>query len=572
MRPSRPPLLLALGLGAALLPGLALAGHNSSLAQLNTTLSGRLQTSIPLAHSCFSQPNGAACAALKKQLPSAYFRIGSYEGFQNLQGEACVADPADQCLLTEGSLAKPSPSARCNQGVLSRNFVEVTGPADVQAVLAYSRATGTPLSIKGSGHDYNMRSSRRGSLAIWTRGLRDTAFHPSFVADGCPPATHPRQAVTFGAGVTMTEAMTFAHAHNATFPAGSSATVGASGGWALNGGHSVLSPGFGLAADRVLQFAIVTPDGQHRIANACTNPSLFWALRGGGGGAFGVVLSSTHAAEPDGPVTSAIISFPGTPATLNPWISLLAEHAPAWTRAGWGGPSAANLSFLVNPFAAAAAESDLAPAIAFARAHGGAAAVQTYPSFFDYWAATINASSATPEPVSTALFATSRIVPESVFLNTSARAALVGALVATATDLGLATYFMADLPLRWAQSHPAAEADTALPAAWYSSVWHVVAYAQWDGGAPLAQRRGAVQLLRNATRILGRAAGPDACTYANEADPWLDDWAAQFWGDKYERLVQVKRSVDPDGLLSCWHCVGWDASLPGYECVEGLAV
>jgi hypothetical protein len=28
---------------------------------------------------------------------------------------------------------------------------------------------------------------------------------------------------------------------------------------------------------------VVTADGKVRIANACTNPDLFWALKGGGG-------------------------------------------------------------------------------------------------------------------------------------------------------------------------------------------------------------------------------------------------------------------------------------------------
>lgn len=63
------------------------------------------------------------------------------------------------------------------------------------------------------------------------------------------------------------------------------------------GGHSVLSPVFGLGVDRVLQFRLITPDGEIRIANECQNADLFWALRGGGGGTFGVVLEVTYKAE-----------------------------------------------------------------------------------------------------------------------------------------------------------------------------------------------------------------------------------------------------------------------------------
>lgn len=46
-----------------------------------------------------------------------------------------------------------------------------------------------------------------------------------------------------------------------------------------------------------LEFKIVTPDGQLRIANRCQNSDLFWALRGGGGGTFGVVLEATTRVE-----------------------------------------------------------------------------------------------------------------------------------------------------------------------------------------------------------------------------------------------------------------------------------
>ena len=83
-------------------------------------------------------------------------------------------------------------------------------------------------------------------------------------------------------------------------------TVGAAGGWILGGGHSSLSPQYGLGVDSkflskgvppswsddrvdVLQFEIVTPDGALCIANAYQNEDLFWALRGGGPG-FGVRL------------------------------------------------------------------------------------------------------------------------------------------------------------------------------------------------------------------------------------------------------------------------------------------
>ena len=47
-----------------------------------------------------------------------------------------------------------------------------------------------------------------------------------------------------------------------------------------------------------VQVKVVTPDGVFRTANECQNQDLFFALRGGGGSAFGVVLEATHRTEP----------------------------------------------------------------------------------------------------------------------------------------------------------------------------------------------------------------------------------------------------------------------------------
>jgi FAD/FMN-containing dehydrogenase len=60
----------------------------------------------------------------------------------------------------------------------------------------------------------------------------------------------------------------------------------------------LLSPTLGLGADRALQFKVVIPSGEYLVANACQNTDLFFALRGGGGGTFGVVIETTFKVEP----------------------------------------------------------------------------------------------------------------------------------------------------------------------------------------------------------------------------------------------------------------------------------
>ena len=73
---------------------------------------------------------------------------------------------------------------------------------------------------------------------------------------------------------------------------GGCVTVGVAG-LVLGGGFGSFSKQFGSAAASLLEAEIVTADGVARIANMCTNPDLFWALKGGGGGSFGVVTRLT---------------------------------------------------------------------------------------------------------------------------------------------------------------------------------------------------------------------------------------------------------------------------------------
>ncbi|KAJ7435283.1 hypothetical protein FB451DRAFT_1571614 [Mycena latifolia] len=82
------------------------------------------------------------------------------------------------------------------------------------------------------------------------------------------------------AGAQFFEALEFAEANNIT----------------LGGGHSVLAPVLGV--DGALQFKVVTPDGVYRTANVFQNEELLFALRGGGGSTFSVVLQTTVLAAP----------------------------------------------------------------------------------------------------------------------------------------------------------------------------------------------------------------------------------------------------------------------------------
>ncbi|ORZ10961.1 hypothetical protein BCR41DRAFT_356846 [Lobosporangium transversale] len=77
-----------------------------------------------------------------------------------------------------------------------------------------------------------------------------------------------------------------------TINAGTCPSVGI-GGHALGGGFGLLSRKYGLLIDRIVEMEMVDANGNLLLASATQNPDLFYALRGAGGGSYGVVTSFT---------------------------------------------------------------------------------------------------------------------------------------------------------------------------------------------------------------------------------------------------------------------------------------
>lgn len=86
-------------------------------------------------------------------------------------------------------------------------------------------------------------------------------------------------AVTVGGGTILQKIYEETAKFNETIIGGLSRTVGV-GGYVTGGGHSGLSPTYGLAADNILQMEVVTADGKVRTVNQDQDQDLFWALRG----------------------------------------------------------------------------------------------------------------------------------------------------------------------------------------------------------------------------------------------------------------------------------------------------
>jgi FAD/FMN-containing dehydrogenase len=218
----------------------------------------------PLA-GCESAPDSASCQEIIKNLQNPYY-IGDQAGATQSTG------------WLDGWSSAPSAYA-----------VAVRNTADVVAAVNFARENNLRLVVKGGGHSYHGTSNAADSLLIWTRAMNNITIHDEFVGQGCAGSQTPQPAVTVEAGAMWIDAYNAVTTTAGRYvQGGGCATVGVAG-LIQSGGFGSFSKNYGMAAAGLLEAEIVTADGAVRIANASTNPDLFWAIKGGGGGSLGVV-------------------------------------------------------------------------------------------------------------------------------------------------------------------------------------------------------------------------------------------------------------------------------------------
>lgn len=553
----------------------------------NTSLNGRLQYQLPLALPCFSIYNGSPhtmdeelCSQIRANYGSPVFRAGEAGATMNSQNDACLSFPDDQCLLdnTASPAALPTANSSCNQGNLGSYVLEVQDETDIIAAFDLARQYGVRLSIKNTGHDYMTRNSRKGSLTLWVHNLKDMAYHGSFIPDGCPAEDTDHvygTTLTIGTGVSSDDATAFATEHNSTLLVGSSPTVSVSGGWILGAGHSVLSPVYGLGIDRVVQFTIVTPDGILRAANACQNIDLFWALRGGGGGTFGVVLDATHRVEPVMPIAVADMRLPSNASqdTALEWLALQAKHALSFGRQGWGGHAAGTYLTHVNPVpeianlsdGGAAARNSVKVASDFVSSNGGTSVVEVVPTWNDAWQNYIKPAA---RPVGSIQILGGRLWPQSMF-ETQEGVDTIMAYARNLSQLGASpasAYIPTDMPFLVEGSEVGYDTNTSTNPVWYSALWIYGGRAAMAWNSTYEKRLEAAVNLTRSTELAEEVIGPGGGAYVHETSVFTKDWQESYWGINYDRLLEIKKKYDPNSLLNCWKCVGFkDESVSSEE-------
>jgi FAD/FMN-containing dehydrogenase len=159
---------------------------------------------------------------------------------------------------------------------------------DVTAAVAFARAQGLPVSVRGGGHSYAGLAIGDGALAI------DLSRMDTVVVDA------ERRIAIVGPGATWADFDREAQTHGLAATGATVSSVGVAG-FALGGGSGYLARRHGLGLDNLEAAEVVTADGRVLRASAAEHGDLFWGLRGGSGN-FGVVTSfefRLHAVGPE---------------------------------------------------------------------------------------------------------------------------------------------------------------------------------------------------------------------------------------------------------------------------------
>ena len=539
--------------------------------ELRQSVGGRFVALRSPLDACRTSSDNETCRDLFRELKNPYF-IGD--------------NPAltQTCGWVDAWIAQPSAYA-----------VTAHRAGDVVATVNFAREKNVRLVIRGGGHSYLGTSNAPDSLLIWTRAMNDLVLAEAFVPLGGEGKVAPVPAVTIGAGAIWGQAYDAVTTRSGRYVQGGGClTVGVPG-LVQGGGFGTHSKAFGTAGSSLLQAEIVTADGVQRTTNPHRDPELFWALKGGGAGSFGVVtrltLRTWELPASFGMVSTTIraTSDEAYRELIKAFVAFFAENLcnPRWgelarimpnnrleIRMNFQGLEKTEAADIWRPFLARVTADDhltVTPPAIFA----GPGRYRWDGSVLEKYMSEAIRHDDRPGAPATNFFWSGNLAEaghviydfESLWLpadllRPERQMALADALVSASQNWTVELHFQKGL----AGASPdvlAAVQDTPMnPVVTTSFTLAIVAS---EGPPAFPDLPGHTPDVANARHDRARIAlamaelrkvAPEGGTYVAESSYFQPDWQQAYWGANYPRLRAAKARYDPDGLFFVRHGVG----------------
>jgi FAD/FMN-containing dehydrogenase len=327
----------------------------------------------------------------------------------------------------------------------------------------------------------------------------------------------------------------------------------------------------------VLEYGVVLASGETVTANACQNTDLFTALRGGGGGTYGVVLSATVKTYPTRPILYHELTVAGldndnnTSAVLEVTARMASKY-PAIVDEGFAGT--ASLSQKLGPWVYSAPlikflADNSTEAINHAKdvmqreiindllpGNGTKYLVTSkwsaHPSWAAWYASTHHTTAGNSQPLMASRFFTKESL-------SGKEQELFDLLQTLTTDAGADVYTASSTVLlnlvaggKTLDNVP----YTSVNPAWRETYLLLQGVDMWPANAGAAEIHSVRKELTERKLGAMKNLAPGTGTYLNEADPYDPDWKQDWFGDRYDQLHAVKNKYDPEDVFWCWRCVG----------------
>ncbi|KAL4888988.1 FAD-binding domain-containing protein [Aspergillus ambiguus] len=539
---------------------------------LNETVNGKLIANKPLGRPCFSgaDEDSQLCEYVTGNWSDSWFLEDSPVGYSYPLLQTCTP-----------GIAALNPT--CELGTSPVYTINATNEMDVVAGINFSKGNNVRLVIKNTGHDIVGRSQGYGSLSIWIKHIRSgIRYQEQYKSSTECKSNWTGSALTVGGGYVWQDVYRVADQHGVIAVGGSDRSVGVIGGYLQGGGHGVVSHDFGLAADQVLEYTVVLASGEVVTANECQNSDLFMALRGGGGGTFGVVVSATIKAYPTRPVLMHTLELAPLGKNLSSFYEVMAgvlSRFPELSDGGFSGNGlmgtrgeirgySHNFSKLLNSNTdyEAGKHAINEQLMKYLDPFNGTKINIATSKFtvFPNWHSFFEGSGDHLSPVGTSSVLPSRFFDKkSLASQQETLKKVITTIFTTPNGETAPTASYLELCLIGGGKVLESEPLTSVNPAWRKTYLLMELAETWNEND--ISRKSVLNVSTNQKLKAMKNASPGMGAYVNEADRNDPDYKQDWYGDLYDWLTSVKSKYDPDSVFWCFNCIGSE----GWEEVTG---